>query len=176
MDGEWQFAAVEIVGEDLVLFPVAVEIIIIEPDRFFLRCLQPAVQAEVAGDEVDFAIVVEIDRQDKVPPAFFVGKDFFCEVTVVIHECDDTAPFEAKQQIFLSVFVQVEPEGAGDEADMGKTGSKPVRHVGEMPGSVVLQQVRTGDLAIVIGYRSSADEEVRVSVAVEIEGDLRRMR
>ena len=53
---------------------------------------------------------------------------------------------------------------------MGQIGGDAGCDVGEMPVPSVLQQVRAGDLTIVVRHRSPADEQVRISVAVKIEG------
>ena len=38
--GEREFAAIEVIGQDLFFFAVCVEVIIINSDRFIIRCLR----------------------------------------------------------------------------------------------------------------------------------------
>ena len=82
------------------------------------------VEAEVGGDEVEVAVVVEVGGVEAVPPSGMGGEargDGGIDEGAFLVEVEfEGAPFVSDEEVGPGVVIEVAPEGGGDEAGGGE--------------------------------------------------------
>src|SRR6185312_11831459 len=159
-------------GEDLVGDAVVVEVIDPEADGPGGVGAEIEVLADIAQDEVWFAVAIEIGDAEGLPPAveaIEVGGQL-CKM--VAGELKDAGghPVAGDDELVAAVAIQGGPAGGGDHADMGDIGVAGGGDIGKMAVAVVEVDGTGGVGAVFAGHGAAADEEVRVAIAVKIAG------
>src|SRR5207247_11201300 len=96
------------------------EVLHVHAGRLCGRSVQPRVQAEIADDEIDPAIAVDVGRNNPIPPAGAVLQTLrrqACKARAGVAEDRDRHPFAHDDEIEAPVAVQVGPQRVGYHDD-----------------------------------------------------------
>src|SRR5579872_5181260 len=132
--------------------------------------MQGKVLPDITQDQVRFAVSVHVGYGQGFPPSIEVGEVGVDLFKMIILPGEDTGrhPFTGDDQLFCGVARYVRPGGGGDHADAGDVGVLRPGDIGEMSFAIVDEQVAGGGGAIFMGYAAAPDEQVLVSVVVEV--------
>ena len=149
----------------------AVEVRRVEPQRMFLRRLVLRVLAEVADDEIDVAVAVEVLGQEALPLTVRrIGElrvRRVDEATAFVREHANPIPLRREQQLGTAVAVEIAEHSGSDHAHRTQRRQKRIGRVHEAT-AVIAQQHAAFGLGITTGLHARADEQVEVAVEVDV--------
>ncbi len=163
---------VPVKSQNLLHGTVRTEVVDIHARGPLPRSLDIRVEPEIAEHQVRVAVPVEIGGSDAVPPAVGSRQAGLSgqvhEPAALLPENSHRHPFAGHDQIQLAVTIVIDPYCRRHHAGAGERGRLFLRDIGETTRAVILQQMTSGRKAIAAGNDSASDEEVEVSIAIEI--------
>ena len=89
-------------------------------------------------------------------------------MAILLPKNTDRHPLSGDDQVELAIVVIIHPRGRGHHSGLGQRRRPLEGHVAKSPCAVILQQVASGDEAVLARHDPAAHEEIEVAVSVEV--------